>query len=170
MSFPASKTNRKKVTKGRGTGQKVPKLQITSLVDIMTILLVFLIMSFSTEGEVVTVSNDLALPESTAKKKPELALKISISKNDIMVEGQKIATLSDLSGSDELNVPELEALLSDRKETTERIARNSTNVSFKGEVLIEADRKIQYKTLQKIMFTCGQIGFSNFSLLVLKKE
>jgi biopolymer transport protein ExbD len=71
---------------------------------------------------------------------------------------------------EDIIVPELAQILDDRRKGTEHIAKNSTNITFKGEVLIEADRKIQFKALQRIMYTCGQAGFSNFSLLVLKKE
>ena len=67
-------------------------------------------------------------------------------------------------------IPELERILEGRRTTTETIAESSTHVEFKGDVLIEADRKVRFKMLQKIMYTCGQVGFSNFSLLVIKKE
>ncbi|MBL8027988.1 MAG: biopolymer transporter ExbD [Fibrobacteres bacterium] len=170
MSFRASKTNKKKLSKTRGGGASVPKVQLTSLVDIMTILLVFLLKSFSAEGEIVTTSSGLTLPASTAQKKPELALKISISNNDVMLEGLKIVNIEEMMKTDDILIPELEAVLSERRRQTELIAKNSTNVTFKGDVMIEADKKIPYKILQKIMYTCGQTGYSNFSLLVLKKE
>ncbi len=170
MSFPASRTSLKKLTKTRGGGQKVPKIQLTSLVDIMTILLVFLLKSFSSEGEIVTMSEGLLLPPSTAQKKPELALKISVSNNNVMIEGKKIISITDMMNNEEVLVPALEAQLSERRQQTERIAKNSTTVTFKGDVMIEADKKIPYKVLQKIMYTCGQTGYSNFSLLVIKKE
>jgi len=170
MSFRASKTNKKKLSKTRGGTTSPPKVQLTSLVDIMTILLVFLLKSFSAEGEIVTTSEGLTLPASTAQKKPELALKISISNNDVMLEGHRVVKLETMMQSEEVLIPELEAVLSERRRQTELIAKNSTNVTFKGDVIIEADRKIPYKVLQKIMYTCGQTGYSNFALLVQKKD
>jgi len=170
MSFRASKTNKKKLSKTRGGGATVPKVQLTSLVDIMTILLVFLLKSFSSEGEIVTMSAGLSLPESSAQKKPEVALKLSVSNDNVMLEGMKVLSLKDMMKTDDVLVPELEAVLAERRKKTEFIAKNSSNVAFKGDVLIEADKKIPYKVLQKIMYTCGQTGYSNFSLLVLKKE
>jgi len=170
MSYPASKTTRKKVAKTRNEGVKVVKMQITSLVDMMTVLVVFLLKSFSAEGDIVTPSAGLTLPSSTAKKKPELAFRLSITQNNLLVEGQPILSLEQMMKGDQIIVPELAQILDERRKSTEHIAQNSTNISFKGEVLIEADRKIQFKALQRIMYTCGQAGFSNFSLLVLKKE
>lgn len=170
MSFPASRSNTKKLRKNRGEPLKPAKLQMTSLIDIMTIILVFLLKSFSSEGEIVTLSKGLHLPESTASKKPDVALRLAISQNDLLFEGARIATIDTIYQTDDLIIPSLLILLNDRRKMTERIAENSAQVEFKGDVLIEADRKVRFKMLQKIMYTCGQIGFSNFSLLVLKKD
>jgi biopolymer transport protein ExbD len=170
MSFPASRSSSKKLRKNRGGPLKPTRLQTTSLIDIMTIILVFLLKSFSSEGEIVTLSKGLRPPESTAKKKPEVALRLSLTQNDLLFEGTRIATIDTVYQTDDLIIPSLLILLNNRRKMTERIAENSAQVEFKGDVLIEADRKVRFKMLQKIMYTCGQIGFSNFSLLVLKKE
>ena len=170
MGYPASKTNWKKLRKNKASTVKAVKPQMTSLIDIMTILLVFLLKSFSSEGEIVTPSKGLVLPESTAKKKPELALRIAITRRDLLVEGEKIVSLKKMMRRKDLIIPELERLLERRRAITEKISEGSTHIEFKGDVLIEADRKIRFKMLQRIMYTCGQIGFSNFSLLVIKKE
>jgi biopolymer transport protein ExbD len=170
MSFPVSKTQRKKLKKNRTEGIKVVKMQITSLVDMMTVLVVFLLKSFSAEGDIITPSNGLTLPSSTAKKKAEVAFRLSITQYHLLVEGQPILTIEDMMKGEDIIVPELAQILGDRRKATERIAQNSTNITFKGDVVIEADKKIQFRMLQRIMYTCGQAGFSNFSLLVLKKE
>lgn len=170
MSFPASKTKVKKLAKGRGGENKVVKIQITSLVDMMTMILVFLLKSFSADGDILTPSKGLTLPESSAKKKPEVALRISVTQQYLLVEGKAIVNLEDMMNRKELVVPELAQILESRRTNTEKIAENSTSVTFKGDVLIEADKKTRFKVLQRIMYTCGQTGFSNFSLLVLGKE
>ena len=72
MSFPPSKLTGKKGRKNSQTKVEVPKVQLTSLIDIMTILLVFLLKSYSAEGEIFTPSKGLVLPQSTAKKSPEI--------------------------------------------------------------------------------------------------
>jgi biopolymer transport protein ExbD len=156
--------------KNRGGGVKVARIQITSLVDMMTMILVFLLKSFSADGEIVTPSKGLLLPESTAKKKPEIALRISLTQKHVLVEGRLLIKVDDMMARDEMIVPELKRILENRRNATEKIAENSSSVMFKGDVLIEADRKTPFKVLQRIMYTCGQTGFSNFSLLVLQKE
>ena len=170
MSFPASRTKSKKLKKNRGGGVRVVRIQITSLVDMMTMILVFLLKSFSAEGEIVTPSKGLLLPESSAKKRPELALRISLTQQYVLVEGKAMLDIDEMMTRQELVIPELQQLLEERRKMTEKIAENSTTVTFKGDVLIEADRTTKFKVLQRIMYTCGQVGFSNFALLVLQKE
>ncbi len=170
MSFPASKVFRVKPKKSSSGGNvPVPKLQLTSLVDIMTFLLVFLIMSYSAEGDIITMSKELLLPESSAEKKPKLAVMIIISKNELLVENKIVSSLMDIDQSSELIISGLQQYLIQRRNLTEEIARHSTTAEFKGEVLIQADRKIPYRILQKVMYTCGQNGYNDFFLLVLSK-
>ncbi|MFH1761382.1 MAG: biopolymer transporter ExbD, partial [bacterium] len=141
MSFPVSKVFQVKPRKSQISGQpEVPKLQLTSLIDVMTILLVFLLKSFSSEGEIVTVSEGLLLPESSAKQKPRLALVIAISRNELIVEDKQICTLVEIEKQTEMIIPGLEDYLVRRKSLTEAIAEYSSSTEFKGDVVIQADR------------------------------
>ena len=58
--------------------------QLTSLVDVMAIILVFLIKTFSTEGNIITPSSDLELPVSTAIKQPTPRWSIEIARDFIL--------------------------------------------------------------------------------------
>jgi biopolymer transport protein ExbD len=170
MSFPVSKSRNKRLRKTRCSGEvKAFRPQITSLVDAMTIILIYLIQSFSSEGDIVPISKNLILPESTAKKKPERALTITVNNDMIMAENQFVANAATVLKSDELIIPQLHAWLLSRRETTEKIAQYSTTVTFKGTVMIMGDKRIRFELLKKIMYTCGQQQYNNFSLAVLQK-
>jgi len=171
MSFPVSKSNLKQIKKSRSKkGMKGFKPQLTSLVDVMTILLIYLLQSFSSEGEIVTLSKDLMLPESSAKKLPELAVVLTINNKYILAEGKHIASVEQVLSSTDLIIPELDTWLSGRRKMTEKIEQYSTSTKFKGDLIIQADKHIRFRLLKKIMYTCGQQGYNNFSLAVLKKE
>lgn len=170
MSFPASKSPLKQVRKTRGKRElKTFKPQLTSLVDVMTILLIYLLQSFSSEGDIVTVQKDLILPESSAQKRPELNVTIAINTSYVMVENQKIVEVKQVLASDDLLIPELNEWLRKRREATELISKYSTTTEFKGDVTIQGDKKIRFRLLKKIMYTCGQQGYNNFSLAVRKR-
>jgi biopolymer transport protein ExbD len=52
---------------------------------------------------------------------------------------------------------------------TEKIVQYSTKTTFKGDVTIQGDKRIRFRLLKKIMYTCGQQGFNNFNLAVQSK-
>lgn len=171
MSFPASKSSLKQVRKTRGALRvKGFKPQLTSLVDVMTILLIYLLQSFSSEGDIVTVHKDLILPESSAKKAPDLRVKLTVNNQFLLAEEVKIASVNEILASEELIIPALDAWLLKRREATEKIGRYSTTTKFKGEITIHGDKRIRFRLLKKIMYTCGQQGYNNFSFAVRRHE
>ena len=171
MSFPASKSPLKQVRKTRGSRKlKTFKPQLTSLVDVMTILLIYLLQSFSSEGDIVTVHKDLILPESSAHKPPELRVTITVNNSFILAEDKKVASVDEVLTSEDLVIPGLYEWLQLRRVATEKIERYSTKTRFKGEVTIHGDKRIRFRLLKKIMYTCGQQGYNNFSLAVRRRE
>ena len=171
MSFPVSKSKLKNIRKSRGNNRlKSCRPQLTSVVDMMTVLLIYLLQSFSAEGEIITVSKQLELPVSSSQKKPHPAVVIAVNNDIIMAEGHAIARVDEALQSDDMVIPQLDEWLRLRRESTERIQKYSSTVTFKGDVTIQGDKRIRFRLLKKIMYTCGQQGFNNFSLAVLKKD
>lgn len=172
MSFPVSKSNQKQLRKGRADKSlKAFKPQLTSLIDVMTILLIYLLKSFSSEGEIVTLSKDLMLPESSAKKKPQLTVVLTINNKYILAENKDYLTSVDkVLSTDDLIIPELNNWLKKRRKTTKEIEKHSSETKFTGDITIQADKHIRFRLLKKIMYTCGRQGYNNFSLAVLKRE
>jgi biopolymer transport protein ExbD len=169
MSFPASKSSIKP-RKARGERRiKAIKPQITSLVDIMTVLCMFMLQSFSGENQIITETKDLILPESTAKKRPELTVTLKVNNNEIVAEDQSVADVNAVLSSDELVIPGLSDWLGKRRAATEKLSQYSTTTKFKGDINIQADKRIRFRLLKKIMYTCGQQGYNNFSLAVRQK-
>lgn len=170
MSFPASKSSLKMVRKTRGRRNVLGvKPQLTSLVDVMTILLIYLLKSFSSEGEIVTVSKNLILPESSAQKRPELRVTLTVNNSSIMAEDKVVANVQDVLNSEDLIISGLNSWLQTRREATEKISQYSSKTKFKGEITIQGDKRIRFRLIKKIMYTCGQQGYNNFSLAVRKK-
>ena len=170
MSFPASKSPIKNLRKGRGNREfKALKPQLTSMVDAVILILIYLLQSFSAEGEIVTVSKDLQLPQSTAQKTPKLTVTIIVNQKTLMAEHQEIANVDDILKSDDMMIPELYQWLGERRAATEKIAQYSTTTKFTGDITIQGDKRIRFRLLKKIMYTAGQQGFNNFLLAVQKK-
>lgn len=171
MSFPVSKSKLKQIRKPRSQKNlKGFKPQLTSLIDVMTILLIYLLKSFSSEGEIVTVSKDLMLPKSSSQKTPHLTVVLTVNHKYILAEGAEIVTLENILSSDNLIIPELNKWLETRRKITQYNDQYNNIKKFQGDITIQADKRIPFRLLKKIMYTCGQQEYNNFSLAVLKRS
>ena len=82
-----------------------PKLMLTSMMDMFTIILIFLLFSFSESPEKIKLGEDLQLPRSTAEVKYQQALKIILTKTELRINDEVMAKVNHeeiegLSGKD----------------------------------------------------------------------
>lgn len=134
-------------------------LTVTSLVDILSILLIFLLMSFSPEGALLHAAQDLELPETTSKEGiSESDRVVAVTGRGISVGDRMVADLDDWQG--ELLIPGLSAALGDVADTEEAGRR----------MLIEGDRRIPFDLLYAVLFTSHQAGYRKLALAAYEEE
>lgn len=136
-----------------------PRLEMTSLVDMMVILVVFLLMSFSADDQIVTPTAGLNLPSSTSKLSVPQGLMVEVGLDNVLVAGRKIMPLRALSNIDSAGlVPLTRALKSAVVEGTQE------------KILVQADRRVPYSSLSQVLRACADAGLSDVSLVVLGGE
>jgi len=145
-------------------------LRLTSMIDMFTILLVFLLKSFSTEGQIMTVAKDLRLPQSSAQRPPETASVIVVTPQWILLDGARIVETEKVLNSKGVLIKPLHSRLTELRQLTEKIASISKGMEFTGNIAIQGDREIPFEVLKKIMYTCGSVGFNNMLLAVTKRD
>ena len=145
-------------------------LSLTSMMDMFTIILLFLLVNYSAEGIVVTDPKKLSLPLSTSQKTPIRKLDIQITVEDIIVEGVKVMNTKDAMESQDYSIKPLLHSLNENTKKVEFIAKNNPSFKFTGEVMIQGDKGIPFILLEKIMYTCGQAGYGGISLAVISRE
>lgn len=150
-----------------------PNLSITSLMDMMTIILVFLLKSYSVEDIQVKPSADLKLPRSTAKRAPEVAINVVVSKRTISVDGVKVIDVGDgLQIADEYKrgtmITPLYDILAEKADEAKALAARSPGNPFKGRLLLQCDKDVPFSLLREVMYTAGQAQFGEFKFVVYK--
>src|SRR5215813_12044394 len=80
---------------GHGKKSGYAELNLTSMVDMLTILVVFLLQTFSASGELLTVQKNIVLPEAMNFKELERAPVIAISKESVTLDGRPVANAED---------------------------------------------------------------------------
>lgn len=145
------------------------RLNLTSMMDMFTIILVFLLKTYSTEGMLIQPSEYLTLPSSIIDQSPEVALDLVISKEWIMVNHEPVEKVSNILAQDGLIVKKLQNKLEVYAREAKRM-EELYGTKFSGKVAIQGDREISYKLLVKVMATCGKADYPNMRLVVYKKE
>jgi biopolymer transport protein ExbD len=150
------------------------KLNITSMMDMFTIILVFLMKSFSAEGTIVTPAKGLKLPDSNIEKGAKKSLDVSVGGGFILMDDQPVIATPEVLSNIKQNPANylIEALFTkmDAQAAHGREMEAKYGTPFSGEVFVQIDQAIPFELLTRIMYTCGQSGFSNMRLAVFKKE
>lgn len=144
-------------------------LNMVSLMDIFTILVFFLLVSSSSVQDLPN-AKQVQLPESVSDQLPKETIVIVVGENDIVVQGRKVASVSDvLRGEDD---QEIEPLKAELLHLAGRKVRQTTpdGKPILREVTIMGDKNIPFSLLKKIMLTCTKASYTNISLAVLHKR
>jgi len=140
-------------------------LNLVSLIDIFTILIFFLLINTGV-ADVLPNSKSIKLPESTAEKLPRETVVVLVSQNDIIVEGRKVAAVSDVIDVEADVIPSLKAELD---VLASRQVIRAENEASKRAITIMGDKEIPYRLLRKVMMTCARAEFTDVSFAVQKK-
>lgn len=151
-------------------------LNIYPLMDVMTILLVFMIMQFAQESGAVIETADLQIPYSTSKVELQQSLPVQITRTEIIVDGKQAVTLRNgvvdpsqkQGGGNGFLITPLHNVLTQHRDRLKAIARISPSRPFTGDVQIVADKRTPFRTLSEVIYTLGQAEFSNLHFVVLQ--
>ena len=153
----------KRMEKHHKRRKNMATLNMVSLMDIFTILVFFLLVN--QQGLQAQGGGKITLPKSTAEKFPKETLVVSVSDQDVYVQGRKVADVAQIMASKDILIPGLQ----------QELKYHSGKESILGEkkkdekpVTIMGDKEIPYALLKKIMLTCSQSGYSEVSLAVMR--
>jgi biopolymer transport protein ExbD len=151
----------------RGRGKKA-ELTLTSMIDMFTILVVFLLQSFSSEGQIVTLSDALTLPQSHSENPVKLKLEIQVNSMVIVVDGDPVVAVNQDLLSTGNSIPALVARLRAHMEYNRRVRGILTEEDMM--INIQGDIAVPAILLQRVMSSCSEAGFMTQNLEVIKVE
>ncbi|MCU0609841.1 MAG: biopolymer transporter ExbD [Chitinispirillaceae bacterium] len=155
----------------RSRGEGVVKLNLASMIDMFTLMVVFLLKNYSAQGQLVTPAEGLQLPSSSIERNAGEALSVKISEKNIMVENDIVvneAEFKKLMAQKEFMIEPLYTVLSGHA-TSARQSAERFNTEFSGRISIQGDVAIPYNVLTRVMYTCGQAGYPVMNLVVYRK-
>jgi len=162
---------KRKAKRSRDTGKTA--LGLNSMMDMMTIILVFLLKSYGEEPIVILPNTDV--PISVAETTPEDMTVITVNKEGIFMVRSRILEIEDgkvngnfkKGGESGLIIEPLEAALRQEVEKLKSIAMASGK-EFGGDMTIIADQKTNYRLLVEVMQTAIGTEFKRFRFAVIQ--
>lgn len=155
--------------------ETIRDLNITPMMDMMTIILVFLLKNFSGSTQMITLDQNLQVPGSMTQLRAKEAVPVLITKRVILIEGQPVAPITNGKVDASLKpegengykiqpIVDILTLISNRERRVAELSQGT----FERELMVVADREIPYRLLMEVLYSCGQAGYSNYRLVVLK--
>ena len=152
----------RRMARHHGKHKAVATLNLTSLMDIFTILLIFLLVNNDNAAKLPD-NQDIQLPESIAQELPTEVLTIQVSPMDIIVAGQKIADTETVRNQEERTVAALVEELNFRASQGLAVSPDEDR-----EIMILADRSVPYSVIKKLMRSCMETPYTQVAFAVLK--
>ncbi|MFT3915425.1 MAG: biopolymer transporter ExbD [Anaeromyxobacteraceae bacterium] len=167
--------------KAREAAGEIKELNITAMMDMMTIILVFLLKSYSASAINVNMSDNLAIPVSSTQLSPQENITVTVATNELSVN-DKVVLREGMQGgvvppaakeggkADAFYIGALYDGLKKEVDKQKYIAKYNRNAPFSGRVNVVVDKKVPYRTLMEVLYTAGQAELGEYKFMVLKKE
>ncbi|HVK60544.1 MAG TPA: biopolymer transporter ExbD [Bdellovibrionales bacterium] len=131
------------------------ELLLTALIDAFSILVIFLLMSFSSTGEILFMSKDMQLPKAAMTEQLTRQPVVKVEQGKIFLEEKEVS-------EDRL----VSALIQLRK----KFQAENPGQEFPGMLTVQADRRVKFENLNGIVLASSQAGFSDIKFAVVTKN
>ena len=149
-------------------------VDITSLLDILVILLVFLLKSYNSSGVTLTIPKGIELPLSKSQTLNNAGVMIQVSQDKIWVDTETIldsenppSRIHDQGGR---RIIPLYNELVKKKEHLMAVAKQAPTKPFSGIANLIIDKSLKFSYVKKVMYTCAEAGFKEYKFVVMSEE
>jgi biopolymer transport protein ExbD len=159
-------------------------LTLTSMIDMFTILIIYLLSQQDARYGGVNSISSVRLPQSSAREAAKDGTKIVVTKVNIMVND---AILVDLDAKGKVRPQDIDGLQIRKlaeylQQINEKSAQQPAVAPSPGSppgtpaapqaphALVIADKDVPFETIRNVLFTAGQETFADFRFAVIKKR
>lgn len=160
---------KKKVHGGRRSAYA--SLLLTPMIDMFTILVLYLIQQFNATGQILFIDPDLKLPQ--ARRTQELVGNpplITIARDLISVQGKAVESTDVLAKEGNWAAPKLEEALKELRQLATDVQEQSGGAinteAAQGIVIVQADVTVPYMLVKKVLFVASKVGFGRADFAV----
>lgn len=174
--------------KRNGKRSIVAMLSLTAMVDMFTVLAVFLLQNYQTTGEVIELSDDVKLPRASQVKELKPANVVMISPKEVTLNKVKVVDIDLVKAQKDWEIQQLKTQVMDNFKRMEEAKKSAPIEKIRQavdqnkpegsreepedlrRVTVQADKSIDFLTIKKVMYTLYEAGSSEINFAVLKDE
>jgi biopolymer transport protein TolR len=142
------------------------QLNLIPMIDILSVMVSFLLV-YAAEVEVVQNSKGIDIPQSISEQRPRQTVVVMLTRDDLFVQGERVAALNDVRASSEPIIAPLRAAL--KRPTLVGTVMTDKQIADR-EITVMADKTIPYEVLKKVMSTCTDADYGRVSFALLQRE
>jgi biopolymer transport protein ExbD len=175
----AVRSYRRAKRKARIAAGEVAELNITAMMDMMTIILVFLLKSYQASTINVTMTEDLKVPQSSTQLQPQDNIGLTVSMREILIGERNVVNIAngivppgakEGGKADSFYLPAVYDALKKEVDKQKYIAQYNKAAPFTGRVNVVADKRVPYRTLMEVLYTAGQAELGEYKFMVMKND
>ncbi|MCZ6806445.1 MAG: biopolymer transporter ExbD [Deltaproteobacteria bacterium] len=153
-----------------GHGRKTVDHQIPLIpfIDFLIVLVIFLLMSFSASGELIAQQPTISMPEAANTEQIEISPIVAIDARVITLDGSRVADTQTLAAT--AQVDRIEPLIQGLETEKRKWETIHPSEPFPGQVIVQADRDIDFRVVKKVMFSAAAAGYGAVSFAVNQRE
>lgn len=161
-------------------------LSLTAMVDMFTVLVVFLLQNYNTTGEILYIPKEVTLPKANRVNDLKPAVVVTVSSKEVLIDRTPVATFAEVLAATDWVIPNLRdqvrvLLQKAKQEQDDKLKNKFQNVVDKTvgkeavdpnawrKVTLQADKEIDYLTLKKIMYSIYEAGGGPINFAVAKE-
>jgi biopolymer transport protein ExbD len=157
---------RKRLAGPLGGRKLSEELNLTSLIDLFSTLILYLITTFSATGEILIVQKGMKLPVAQYAKMLVRSPIVVVTPEGVALEGANVGSNAGLEGKIEekdWEMPKLRERLRVFKQTFELA---QPGIPFPGNIIVEADTSLDFVYLKRVLFALVSEGYNGINLVV----
>ena len=144
------------------------QIPLIPFIDFLIVLVIFLLMSFSASGELVAQQPTITMPDAKNTEQIEISPIIAVDERVITLDGTRVADTQTQGQS--AQVDRIEPLISGLEAEKRKWETIHPSEPFPGQVIVQADRSIDFRVVKKVMFSAAAAGYGNVSFAVNQRE
>lgn len=159
----------------RNKPEEEAALNITSLMDIVSIIVIYLLKSYGSDPVVIMPTAGQKIPMSSADAPIQDGIPVYISQRAITFNNKKLVQLDEGGEIDQAAlqghlIGPLYDAMAEEADKAKQMSAQKGDEAWSGRVILVGDQNLKFKTLVDVMYTAGRAEYREYAFCVIQSS